>query len=287
MQLAMASSLQPWVLFLTLPLLSLVLSPAALAAVFNDNFVAVGGTDGNHLVDQGTAVRIILDKSSGAGFSSKEAYGSGFFHMRIKTPPGYSAGVVTAFYLTTEPEQGDHDEVDLEFLGNVDGKPIILQTNIFLNGKGDREQRTELWFDPGADFHDYKILWNTYQLVVFVDDTPIRVLKNLAPSQFPVRPFKIRASIWDGSDWATDNGKYRVDYNRAPFTTVFQDFDVDGCPATGGVQCGSPGLSWNAIQSLTPAQWEAYKDAKSKHMTYDYCTNKDKAYAQLPGECNN
>jgi xyloglucan:xyloglucosyl transferase len=55
--------------------------------------------------------------------------------------------------------------VDFEFLGNVDGKPITLQTNVFVNGHGDREQRLGLWFDPAADFHDYRILWNPYQLV--------------------------------------------------------------------------------------------------------------------------
>ena len=53
----------------------------------------------------------------------------------------------------------------MEFLGNVDGKPITLQTNVFVNGHGRREQRLHLWFDPAADFHDYKILWNPYQLV--------------------------------------------------------------------------------------------------------------------------
>ncbi|KAF7035045.1 hypothetical protein CFC21_045977 [Triticum aestivum] len=287
MQLTMASSLQPWFLLLLLPLLSLVLSLAAPAAVFNDNFVAVGGTDANHLVNQGTSVRLVLDRSSGAGFSSKVAYGSGWIQMRIKIPAGYTAGVVTAFYLTSEPEYGDHDEVDFEFLGNVEGKPVALQTNIFLNGKGEREQKFDLWFDPGADFHEYKILWNPYQLVMFVDDTPIRVLKNLTPGQFLVRPMKIRGSLWDGSDWATDNGKYRVDYNRAPFTAVLQGFDVYGCPATGGAPCGSLSLSWNAIRSLTPAQEAAYKNAKSKYMTYDYCTDKSRPNFHLPGECNN
>lgn len=58
-----------------------------------------------------------------------------------------------------------HAELDFEFLGNRKGKPYTLQTNVFTNGVGDREQRIKLWFDPTANFHEYSILWNSHHIV--------------------------------------------------------------------------------------------------------------------------
>ena len=57
------------------------------------------------------------------------------------------------------------DELDFEFLGNRTGQPYTVQTNVFAHGKGDREQRVNLWFDPAADYHLYTIFWNHQHIV--------------------------------------------------------------------------------------------------------------------------
>uniref|UniRef100_A0ACD5UR59 Uncharacterized protein n=1 Tax=Avena sativa TaxID=4498 RepID=A0ACD5UR59_AVESA len=143
---------------------------------FEKNNVPTWADDHIHYLNGGQEVQLSLDKTTGTGFQTRGSYLFGHFSMQIKLVGGDSAGTVTAFYLSSQ--NSEHDEIDFEFLGNRTGEPYILQTNMFSSGKGDREQRIYLWFDPTKDYHSYSILWNLYMIVFFVDDTPIRVFKN-------------------------------------------------------------------------------------------------------------
>ncbi|KAJ6729066.1 XYLOGLUCAN ENDOTRANSGLUCOSYLASE/HYDROLASE PROTEIN 2-RELATED [Salix viminalis] len=257
-------------------------------ASFDRNYDITWGNDHVLSIDEGRQIQLSLDNSSGAGFGSKLSFGSGFIHMRIKLPGKDSAGVVTAFYLTSH--SNNHDELDFEFLGNREGKPITLQTNVFANGQGNREQRMYLWFDPAADFHSYKILWNQYQIVFYVDDTPIRVFKNHTNSgvSYPSQPMQIEGSLWDGDSWATDGGQTKTNWSHAPFQTHFQGFDVNGCPVQDSdIQpCYSTNYWWNTRKywTLDSTQQRAYENVRKNYLTYDYCSDRPR-YPTPPPEC--
>jgi len=257
---------------------------------FNKSYVASWGADHIKQLNGGRNVELLLNKEhGGAGFETKDKYLFGHFSMRMKLIPGDSAGTVTTFYLSSMT--AEHDELDFEFLGNRSGEPYILHTNVFTGGKGYREQRINLWFDPTKDYHSYSILWNMHQIVFFVDSVPIRVFKNSKDLgvRFPFdQPMRAYSSLWTAENWATRGGLEKTDWTKAPFIASYTDFHVDGCDASTSYSvCATQGLRWwdqEKFRDLNGQQWRLLKWVRKHYTVYNYCTDTTRNQ-KMPPEC--
>ncbi|KAL3619454.1 hypothetical protein CASFOL_037024 [Castilleja foliolosa] len=255
-----------FLVILTICLVALALQQAnAIDNNFNTYYKYLWGTDHFSLNPQATEVQLKFDKSSGAGFRSKvEYYGSGVFRIRMKIPDKKSGGVLTSFYLTAAPDgrdPGNHFEIDYEFPG-TNG---TVQTNVYDNDIGQREQTFKLWFDPSQDFHTYEFVWNARNIIFNIDNIPVRVFKNnlYRGIQYPNKAMHVEASIWN-ADWAGT-----VDWSKAPFVASYSGFGFDACNGD-FAQCNSDKYYWNKWE-LNGAQKKQMAEYRKKYMVYDYC----------------
>ncbi|KAG9447353.1 hypothetical protein H6P81_013481 [Aristolochia fimbriata] len=276
--------------FFCLAAVAMAAQPKTPVAVpFGRNYVPTWAFDHIRYKNGGAEVDLVLDKYTGTGFQSKGSYLFGHFEMKIKTVPGDSAGVVMAFYLSSQ--NSEHDEIDFEILGNRTNQPPIVQTNVFTGGTGNREQRIYLWFDPSKGYHSYSVLWNLFQIVFFVDDVPIRVFKNSKDLgvKFPFnQPMKIYSSLWNADDWATRGGLEKTDWSKAPFLASYKGFHIDGCEASVNAKfCNSQGKRWwdqKEFRDLDALQWRRLRWVRQKYTIYNYCTDRTRFPTMAP-EC--
>ncbi|CAB4290772.1 unnamed protein product [Prunus armeniaca] len=279
-------------LFLTLTSIRITDGSVVSTGDFNKDFFVTWSPSHVNTSADGRTRSMKLDQESGAGFASNQMFLFGQIDMQIKLVPGDSAGTVVAYYLTSD--QPNRDEVDFEFLGNVAGKPYIIQTNMFADGLGNREERVNLWFDPTKDFHTYSILWNLHQIVFMVDWVPIRVFRNHADKgvAFPRwQPMSIKTSLWNGDSWATRGGKDKTDWSKGPFIASFRNYKIDACVWNGNARfcrAESPTNWWNKkkFSTLTKTQRRLFKWVRKHHMIYDYCQDKQRFQGNLPKECS-
>ncbi|AEE82293.1 xyloglucan endotransglucosylase/hydrolase 9 [Arabidopsis thaliana] len=226
-----------------------------------------------------------------AGFESRSKYLFGKVSIQIKLVEGDSAGTVTAFYMSSDGP--NHNEFDFEFLGNTTGEPYIVQTNIYVNGVGNREQRLNLWFDPTTEFHTYSILWSKRSVVFMVDETPIRVQKNLEEKGIPFakdQAMGVYSSIWNADDWATQGGLVKTDWSHAPFVASYKEFQIDACeiPTTTDLsKCNGDQKFWwdePTVSELSLHQNHQLIWVRANHMIYDYCFDATR-FPVTPLEC--
>ncbi|XP_051119260.1 xyloglucan endotransglucosylase/hydrolase protein 24-like [Andrographis paniculata] len=279
------------------PASALLFSIISLAAVlffigsanadFNRDAEITWGDGRAKIVDGGRGLSLSLDRFSGAGFQSRKHYLFGRFDTQLKLVPGDSAGTVTTFFLTSEGE--GHDEIDFEFLGNSSGEPYTVHTNVYAAGKGNKEQQFRLWFDPSAAFHTYSIVWNPQRIIFLVDNIPIRVHTHheALGVPFPTRqPMRVQCSLWNADDWATQGGRVKTDWSKAPFVAHYRNFKIDGSEAT-NTNKNSNSLNAGAwrTQGLDANGRNRLRWVQQKYMIYNYCTDHPRFPQGIPTEC--
>lgn len=265
---------------------------ATSAGNFYRDFDITWGDGRTKMLNNGDLLTLSLDKTSGSGFQSKNQYLFGKIDMQLKLVSGNSAGTVTAYYLSSQGPT--HDEIDFEFLGNLSGDPYILHTNVFSQGKGNREQQFYLWFDPTADFHTYSVLWNPRSIIFSVDGTPIRQFKNSESIGVPYpknQPMRIYSSLWNADDWATRGGLVKTDWTKAPFTASYRNFNANACviSSSGASSCTSSSKNGNNNawfeEQLDSTSQERLKWVQKNYMIYNYCSDSKRFPQGLPPEC--
>ena len=136
-----------------------------------------------------------------------------------------------------------------------------------------------------------------------VDGTPIRDFKNHEARgvAFPKsQPMRVYASLWNADDWATQGGRVKADWSKAPFVASFRDFNADACVWSNGAQrCpvgtmetvaapaggrrGGAGGWWN--QELSDMSYRRMRWVQRKFMIYNYCTDAKRFPQGTPAEC--
>ncbi|CAL5343224.1 unnamed protein product [Camellia sinensis] len=263
----MASSSSSSELFM----ISAVILSSVLAVVsasnFNQDFTITWGDGRAKILNNSQLLTLSLDKTSGSGFQ-------------------YSTGTVTAYYLSSQGST--HDEIDFEFLGNLSGDPYILHTNVFSQGKGNREQQ----FYPGLTL----LLISTHTLSSGTPNasygTPIREFKNAEAVGVPYpknQPMRIYSSLWNADDWATRGGLVKIDWTQAPFTASYRNFNANACIwSSGSSSCSSSSSNSNAWLSkqLDSTNQGRLKWVQKNYMIYNYCTDSKRFPQGFPPECS-
>uniref|UniRef100_A0A7C9DIU9 xyloglucan:xyloglucosyl transferase n=1 Tax=Opuntia streptacantha TaxID=393608 RepID=A0A7C9DIU9_OPUST len=110
-----------------------------------------------------------------------------------------------------------------------------------------------------------------------VDGTPIREFKNFEPIGIPFpksQAMRIYSSLWNADDWATQGGRVKTDWSKAPFTASYRSFNANACIWSNGKSyCSSSSASRNnawLTQELDSTSQARMKWVQKNYMIYNY-----------------
>jgi Xyloglucan endo-transglycosylase (XET) C-terminus/Glycosyl hydrolases family 16 len=119
-----------------------------------------------------------------------------------------------------------------------------------------------------------------------VDGIPIRDFKNNEKRGvlFPTsQPLKMYASLWDGDSWATQGGRVKTDWSKAPFVAMYRNYNVDACTSSGGKSNCQNKPWWN--YNVSGYSYRRMRWVQRKFMIYNYCNDVNRFPQGLPLEC--
>lgn len=128
-----------------------------------------------------------------------------------------------------------------------------------------------------------------------VDEIPIRVYENLEESGVPFpskQPMKLYSSIWNADSWATQGGKVKIDWKKAPFKASYKNLRLDAClwssrsPKSSSCGGGGGGASNSGMnQELDVKSQKKLQWVQKNYMVYNYCTDYERFIYGVPFEC--
>lgn len=123
-----------------------------------------------------------------------------------------------------------------------------------------------------------------------IDNIPVRVFNNNAASGVPfpkTQPMRVYASLWNADDWATQGGRVKTDWTKAPFTASYRKFNANANrvgPNSVSTSSENDNKAWST-QGLDAAGRNRIRWVQNKHMVYNYCNDRQRFPNGLPAEC--
>lgn len=103
---------------------------------------------------------------------------------------------------------------------------------------------------------------------------------------------RLYSSLWNADDWATQGGRVKADWSKAPFTASYRNFNANACfVAKGRSSCSSRSTKASTsnagwlTQELDNASQTRMKWVQNNYMIYNYCTDLKRFPQGLPKEC--
>ncbi|KAL6636485.1 hypothetical protein ACP70R_024057 [Stipagrostis hirtigluma subsp. patula] len=245
---------------------------------FEEGFSPLFGEANMERSPDGRAVRLTLNRYSGSGFISSHYYHHGFFSASIRLPADHTAGVVVAFYSCRTGTCSRRTTTSWTLSswatgGGTSGGCRRTCTATAAPSAAGRSATSCPSTPPPPRTASPSSGPPAPSSSTSTASPSARPRSPAMAGDYPSKPMAVYATIWDGSTWATDNGRYKVNYKRGPFTAEFSDLVLRGCPAA-AVSLGGDATARLQLQlgsSSAPTR-DTCAEAERELMAAEYAT---------------